>query len=80
MSSTKDMPDVIQKFIDLNKKVQVQGKKYQEYSDLYQRTAYEVQMKRQALEAFCEAIKLFEEQSKLQDKYQEEAQPHEIST
>ncbi|XP_057324263.1 uncharacterized protein LOC130666941 isoform X2 [Microplitis mediator] len=80
VSSTKDMPDVIQKFIDLNKKVQVQGKKYQEYSDLYQRTAYEVQMKRQALEAFCEAIKLFEEQSKLQDKYQEEAQPHEIST
>ncbi|CAG5100964.1 Similar to pik3r1-a: Phosphatidylinositol 3-kinase regulatory subunit alpha (Xenopus laevis) [Cotesia congregata] len=78
-STTKDMPDVIKKLIDLNKKAEVQTKKYQEYASEYHKTAYEVQMKRQGLEAFCEAMKLLEEQSKLQDKYQEEAQPHEIS-
>ncbi|XP_034944744.1 phosphatidylinositol 3-kinase regulatory subunit alpha isoform X2 [Chelonus insularis] len=79
-STTKDMPDVVKKFLELNKDMQNQIKQFQECSDLYQKTAYEVQLKRQALEAFCEAIKMFEDQIKLQEKFHEEAQPHEIST
>lgn len=74
------MPNVVQKFIELDKEMQNQMKQFQDCSDLYNRTAYEVQLKRQALEAFCEAIKMFEDQMKLQEKFQKEAQPHEITT
>ncbi|KAK0168573.1 hypothetical protein PV327_002358 [Microctonus hyperodae] len=79
-STTKDMPNVVQKFIELDKEMQNQIKQFQDCSDLYNRTAYEVQLKRQALEAFSEAIKMFEDQMKLQEKFQKEAQPHEITT
>lgn len=74
------MPNIVQKFIELDKEMHNQIKQLQECSDLYNRTAYEVQLKRQALEAFIEAIKMFDDQMKLQEKYQKEAQPHEIST
>ena len=74
------MAKVVQKFIELDKGVNDTLRQYQDCSELYSRTAYEVQLKRQALEAFSEAIKMFEDQMKLQEKFQKEAQPHEIST
>ena len=73
------MPKVIQKYIELEKEVSETMKQYQECLDVYSRTTYEVQLKRQALEAFCEAIKIFEDQAKLHEKYQKEAQPHEVA-
>ncbi|XP_011307012.1 uncharacterized protein Pi3K21B [Fopius arisanus] len=79
-STTKDMPNVVQKFIELDREMHNHMKQYQECSELYNRTAYEVQLKRQALDAFCEAIKMFEDQMKLQEKFQKEAQPHEKCT
>ncbi|XP_063994479.1 uncharacterized protein LOC135172035 isoform X1 [Diachasmimorpha longicaudata] len=79
-STTNDMPNVLAKFIELDKEMYSHMKQYQECSELYNRTAYEVQLKRQALDAFCEAIKMFEDQMKLQDKFQKEAQPHEKCT
>jgi phosphoinositide-3-kinase regulatory subunit len=73
------MAKVIQKYIELDKEVTDTMKQYQECSDIYSSTTYEVQLKRQALEAFSEAIKMFEDQIKLQEKFQKEAQPHEIA-
>lgn len=73
------MAKVIAKYIELDKDVTETMKQYQECSDIYSRTTYEVQLKRQALEAFSEAIKMFEDQMKLQEKFQKEAQPHEIA-
>ena len=35
-------------------------------------------LKRQALDAFKETVAMFEEQIKIQEKYKNEAQPHEI--
>ncbi|EFN87788.1 Phosphatidylinositol 3-kinase regulatory subunit alpha [Harpegnathos saltator] len=80
IANTTDMTKVVQKFVELEKDITDTIRQYQNCSDLYGKTAYEVQLKRQALEAFSEAIKMFEEQMKLQEKFQKEAQPHEIST
>lgn len=80
IANTTDMAKVVQKFVELEKEISDTIRQYQHCSDLYGKTAYEVQLKRQALEAFTEAIKMFEEQMKLQERFQKEAQPHEIST
>ncbi|XP_014482039.1 PREDICTED: phosphatidylinositol 3-kinase regulatory subunit alpha isoform X2 [Dinoponera quadriceps] len=80
IANTTDMTKVVQKFVELEKDMTDTIRQYQNCSDLYGKTAYEVSLKRQALEAFSEAIKMFEEQMKLQEKFQKEAQPHEIST
>lgn len=70
----------MQRYIELDKEVSDTYRQYEHCWELYSKTANEVQCKRQALEGFSEAIKMFEDQMKLQGKYQEEAQPHEIST
>lgn len=79
IASTTDIGKVIQKFMEISKELSETMKQYQECSDIYYRTSHEVQLKRQALEAFTEAIKMFEDQMKLQEAFQKEAQPHEIS-
>ncbi|XP_017888284.1 phosphatidylinositol 3-kinase regulatory subunit alpha isoform X2 [Ceratina calcarata] len=78
--ASMDMTNVAQKYVELDKDINEALKIYKESSEMYSRTSFEVQLKRQALEAFSEAIKMFEDQMKLQEKYQKEAQPHEIST
>jgi phosphoinositide-3-kinase regulatory subunit len=80
IANTTDIAKVMQKFVELEKEISDSIRQYQHCLDLYGKTAYEVQLKRQSLEAFSEAIKMFEEQIKLQEKFQKEAQPHEIST
>lgn len=80
IAHTTDMAKVVQKFIELEKDCFDGWRQYQNCLDLYVKTSYEIQLKRQALEAFSEAIKMFEEQMKLQERFQKEAQPHEIST
>ena len=80
ISSTTDTAKVVQKYIELEKNMNDTLRQYQDCSKLYSRTSFEVQVKRQALEAFCEAIKMFEDQVKLREKFQKEAQPHEIAT
>lgn len=74
------MTKVKQKFAELEKEIFDTVRQYQNCSDLCLKTTNEVTLKRQALEAFTEAIKMFEEQMKLQERCQKEAQPHEIST
>ncbi|XP_018338668.1 PREDICTED: uncharacterized protein LOC108746411 isoform X1 [Trachymyrmex septentrionalis] len=80
IANTTDMAKVRQKYFELDKDINDTIRQYQHCSDLYGKTAYEVQLKRNALEAFTEAIKMFEEQIKLQERCKIEAQPHEIST
>lgn len=74
------MANVVQKYLELDKDTNRALAQYRGFSELYNTTTLEVQLKRQALEAFAEAIKMFDEQMKLQEKFQAEAQPHEIST
>ncbi|XP_036142290.1 phosphatidylinositol 3-kinase regulatory subunit alpha isoform X2 [Monomorium pharaonis] len=80
IANSTDMTKVMQKFLELEKEIIDTIRQYHNCSELYVKTANEVTLKRQALEAFTEAIKMFEEQMKLQERFQKEAQPHEIST
>lgn len=80
IASTTDMAKVAQKFVELEKDITDTVRQFENCSELNRKTSYEVQLKRQALEAFLETIKMFEEQMKLQERFQKEAQPHEIST
>lgn len=80
MGGMTDIKNVIQKFIELDKELNDVMKQYDDCSELYLRTSHEVQLKRQALDAFTEAIKMFEDQMKLQERFHKEAQPHEIMT
>ncbi|XP_011262864.2 uncharacterized protein LOC105255336 isoform X1 [Camponotus floridanus] len=80
ITNTTDMAKVLQKFLDLEKEVSDGIRQYHNCWDLYTKTSSEVELKTQAMEAFQEAIKMFEEQIRLQDEFRKEAQPHEIST
>lgn len=46
----------------------------------FNETLQEVQNRRHSLNAFRELVKVFEEQTAIQDKFQREAQPHEIKS
>lgn len=53
-------------------------KTYDDLSGSYLVSGADIQMKRCALDAFNETINMFRDQIKLQEKMQNEAQPHEI--
>ena len=52
-------------------------KTYDDLSGSYLTSGADIQMKRCALDAFNETINMFREQIKLQEKMQNEGQPHE---
>lgn len=58
----------------------MKSKTYDVLSEDFVRTTQEIQLKVQAQEAFSEAVSMFEEQIKLQERFQKEAQPHEIKS
>lgn len=54
------------------------SKQYHQVLIDFKKSSQEISIKSQSLEAFAEAINLFKEQIKTQEKFQREAQPHEI--
>lgn len=73
-----DIDKLIQKYVDIHKDYVAKNKIFEEVSEDFNRTAHEVTLKRQALDAFKEAVQMFNDQIKLQEKFNKEAQPHEI--
>uniref|UniRef100_A0A2A4JYY8 SH2 domain-containing protein n=1 Tax=Heliothis virescens TaxID=7102 RepID=A0A2A4JYY8_HELVI len=65
------------KFKEIHKKYVLKTKDFEVRSYKYTRLREEVNMKKQALDAFTETVKICEEHLKLQEKMQAEAQPHE---
>lgn len=65
------------KYKDLHKKYVFKTKDYDERFSNYARLREEVNLKRQALDAFKETVKVCADHLKLQEKMQIEAQPHE---
>ncbi|XP_058838808.1 uncharacterized protein LOC131694261 isoform X2 [Topomyia yanbarensis] len=76
-SAGDDAPRLAQKFIDvvqqLNDKLHERARLTEEYTT----AKNQVDLKKQAQEAFAEAEKLFNEQLAIQAKFEKEAQPHE---
>lgn len=78
ISSSSDTGKVVQRLVELDKEYEMKTKQYDDYSEDFVLTSKEIQMKRQALDAFTETVGMFEEQIKLQERFQKEAQPHEV--
>lgn len=76
--SNADVDKLIQKLVDVHREYFAKNKMLEEVSEDFTRTAHEVNLKTQALAAFREAVKMFNDQIVLQDKFNKEAQPHEI--
>lgn len=67
------------KFKEIHKKYVLKTTDFEDRSYKYTRLREEVHMRKQALDAFRETVKICEEHLKLQEKMLEEAQPHEKS-
>jgi len=80
ISSMTDVSNVAQKLVEIHKEYMAKTRLYDEYSEDCFRSSQEIQLKHQALDAFREAVAMFEDQIRIQEKYQREAQPHEIKS
>ncbi|XP_073994372.1 phosphatidylinositol 3-kinase regulatory subunit alpha isoform X3 [Rhodnius prolixus] len=78
ISNNNDIEKVAARLVELNAEYVGKSKTYSDYSDEFSTTSKEIQLKRQALDAFKETVAMFEDQIKIQEKFQKEAQPHEI--
>lgn len=73
-----DIDKLVKTYLDLRKDLTAREKEYDENHSKYKRIEHDLDIKRQAFEAFAEAEMLFEEQLSTQKRYQVEAQPHEV--
>lgn len=80
ISNMSDVSNVAQKLVEIHKEYLAKTKMYDDYSEDYVHSTQEIQLKHQALDAFRGAVAMFEEQIRIQEKYQREAQPHEIKS
>lgn len=67
-----------QRLDDINNEYLARSRLYDQYHEDYSRCSQEIQLKKQALDAFDEAVTMFEEQIRLHEKFQREAHRHEI--
>ncbi|XP_024081756.1 phosphatidylinositol 3-kinase regulatory subunit alpha isoform X2 [Cimex lectularius] len=80
ISNSQDIMKVATKFVELYGEFETKNKAHSEYSEDFSTTSKEIQLKKQALEAFKETVAMFEEQIKIQEKFQKKAEPHEIKS
>lgn len=78
--SMTDVSNVAQKLVEINKEYLSKTKTYDDYSEDFMNSSQDIQLKHQALDAFRGAVAMFEEQIRIQERYQREAQPHEIKS
>ncbi|XP_023227085.1 phosphatidylinositol 3-kinase regulatory subunit alpha-like [Centruroides sculpturatus] len=76
--STADVEIVGQKLMDINREYLQMTKQYDQFYEDFNKTLQEIQLKRQALDAFNETVRLFEGQIELHLQFQKDALPHEI--
>ncbi|CAH0562412.1 unnamed protein product [Brassicogethes aeneus] len=62
----------------INRDLIAKNKSLECWSKMHAENMYEIQNKKTSLEAFKEIVKVFKEQTKVREKFQSEAQPHEI--
>lgn len=68
---------LVQKFVDVTSEIKTLTHSLEQFHENYKRTENDIGFKRQAHEAFMEAETMFKEQIDIQNRYKEEAQPHE---
>lgn len=75
--NTSDLNKLVQRFVDVHRDYVEKTHYFDQKMDNYKRTEIERTLKRQAHEAFLQAVFMFEHQIRLQDQYSEKAEPHE---
>lgn len=70
---------LVQKFVDVTTEIKVLTQNLEQAHENYKRTENDIGFKRQAHEAFQEAETMFNEQIELQNRYKQDAQPHEMT-
>lgn len=75
-----DIDKLAQKFLDTHKDFMTKTQEFDEKIYKYTKTETERNLKRQAHDAFLEAVAMFEHQINLKDQYLMQAQPHEIKS
>ena len=73
-----DVEKMKQRLDDVHQEYLTRSRKYDGLYEEYSRCLQEIQLKKQALDAFDEAVSMFEEQLRLHEKFQREAHRHEI--
>lgn len=80
ISNTSDASRVIQRYLELEQECDMKTKQYDDFSEDFVLVSKEIQSKKTALESFSETVSMFEEQIRLQESFQKEAQPHEVKS
>ncbi|XP_046372437.1 phosphatidylinositol 3-kinase regulatory subunit alpha-like isoform X2 [Haliotis rufescens] len=75
---TEDVSKEVNNLIQINKEYLEKTTSYDRLYERHSKTAQELQMKHQALDAFKETLLVFEEQMDLHRRFHKEAAPHEI--
>ncbi|XP_057661841.1 phosphatidylinositol 3-kinase regulatory subunit alpha isoform X1 [Diorhabda carinulata] len=78
LAKTEKIEKLVEKLVTLNKSLADKNKVSETVSKDFNDTSIEVQTKRQALDALKELVQVFRDQTVVQEKFQSEAQPHEI--
>ena len=73
-----DVEKMKQRLKDVNAEYLSRSQSYDQHYENYTRCLQEIQLKKQALDAFDEAVVMFDEQCRLHEKFQREAQRHEM--
>lgn len=77
-NASTDLHKLINRFLAAHEACEAQNQKMQQKKDLYEQIENELNWQKPAQEAFNKAIKLFEEQVAMQDRYRSLAQPNEF--
>lgn len=78
IANTENVEKLVDHLIEVNENLIDKNKMFEVLVDDFNKTSQEVNSKRQALDALRELVKVFKDQTKIQEKFQSEAQPHEI--
>ncbi|XP_076261021.1 phosphatidylinositol 3-kinase regulatory subunit alpha isoform X2 [Rhynchophorus ferrugineus] len=77
-AKTEKVDKLLEKLLQANKNLVEKQKESERVSKDFKETSQDVQNRRHALNAFKELVKVFQDQTVIQEKFQNEAQPHEI--
>ncbi|KAB0801497.1 hypothetical protein PPYR_05851 [Photinus pyralis] len=80
IANTENIDKLTANLVEVHNKLLDKNKLFEQVTEDFNKTSQEVTSKRQALDALKELVKVFQDQTKTQEKFQSEAQPHEIKT
>ncbi|XP_076318839.1 phosphatidylinositol 3-kinase regulatory subunit alpha-like isoform X2 [Tachypleus tridentatus] len=76
--SKNDLKMVVKKLMEINQEYLQKTKQYDQFYEEYSKTLQDIDLHKQALDAFHETVAILEEQIELHTEYQNEATQHEL--